>query len=91
MAFSFYGGSVSPGHTIRLYVHFNNYQYTGPKIIQAFPFDPYYGNLFLITSDIGHERRIGSSDHDNYHVYSVAVKNVGNNMTYFNLVGGDVS
>ena len=35
MAFTLYGGTISPGETIRLYLQFNNYHYAGPKIIQA--------------------------------------------------------
>lgn len=88
MAFSYHAGSLNPGYTIRLYVQFNNYQYTGPKVIQALPYW-LADNSFLITSDLGQEKRIkfGGSP---LHLYSVAIKNVGDRISQYGLVGGDV-
>jgi hypothetical protein len=88
MAFTIYAGSINPGYTIRFYIQFNNYQYIGPKVIQALPHWQTEAS-FLITSDLGQEKRVkfGGSP---LHLYSVAVRNVGDRISSFSLVGGDV-
>jgi len=92
MAFALYGGTLSPGYTIRVYLQFNNYQYSGPKVIHARPFSPAFVpfNGFLLTSDIGYEQRLGSSEQPILHVYSIAIKNVGAQIAALYIQGGDV-
>jgi hypothetical protein len=92
MAFAFPGGTLSPGQTIRLYLQFNNYQYAGPKLIQASPIIPFVFPLstFVLTTDLGHERRIGSSANPFLYVYSIAITNISTHIAVLQIVGGDV-
>ena len=91
MAFSFYGGTISPGQTIRLYLQFNNYHYAGPKIIQARLANPFIlpYRAFVLTADIGHEQRVGSGGNLLY-VYSIAITNISDSLAELEIVGGDV-
>jgi hypothetical protein len=91
MPFNLSGSSIGSGQQIRLYIQFDNYRYAGPKVIQAIPFpnSDNDGNLFLLTSDVGHEQRNGGDRF--YYVYSVAIKNVKNFATSFFIAGGGVT
>lgn len=91
MAFNFPGSSIGSGQQIRLYFQFDNYQYAGPKVFQAIPFptSDKDGDLFVLTSDVGHEQRNGGDRF--YFVYSVAIKNVRNFATSFFIAGGSVT
>jgi hypothetical protein len=91
MAFDFPGSSIGAGQQIRLYFQFDNYRYAGPKVIQAIPFptSDLDSDLFLLTSDVGHEQRNGGDRF--YYVYYVAIKNVKNSATSFFIAGGGVT
>jgi hypothetical protein len=91
MTFEFPDSSIGPGQQIKLYIQFDNYKYVGPKVIQARPLGPHQENLSLISSDVGHEGSIGSTDDECFHVYSFSIKNTGKSNTSFNVVGGGVT